>query len=295
MCELIDMPKVERRIDPRRQLLAGIFRALNDSGVPWCIPHGYEKFTEETPADIDCILARELTPKRLAELLHSHEIALNARVVQWLADGAHWIVLASNESPPTMLQLHVSYDYELNHRIFYRGEEILESRQAHDGFWIASPTIEFGCVLANRISKAKLDECRQERLADFFAEDPSGCARQIEKFFSLEPVRLLTRALKDRDWNDVNSNLSRLRADLLRGTKKSGLVASWFRRAKRWLKPDTGLHVTFLGPDGVGKSTVIDGVREHLRDAFLRTDYFTFAPSLIPQKLQPEKKTPHAL
>jgi thymidylate kinase len=296
MCELIDMPNtVERRIDPRRQMLAGIFRALNESGVAWCIAHGYEQFADETPTDIDCIVGRELTPKRLAELLHGREGELHARIVQWLSDGAQWIVLASNESPPTMLQLHVSYDYELSNRVFYPGEEILQTRQPHEDFWIASPTMEFGCVLVNRISKAKLDECRQNKLAALFEEDPSGCARQIERFFNLDHVRLLTNAMKKRDWNEVGGNLDPLRGDLLNNAKKSDRLAAWFRRIKRWLKPDTGLHVVFLGPDGVGKSTVIEGVKKNLSDAFLRTDYFTFAPSLIPSKLQPEKKTPHAL
>jgi thymidylate kinase len=51
--------------------------------------------------------------------------------------------------------------------------------------------------------------------------------------------------------------------------------------------------VVFLGPDGVGKSTVIAGVQEDLSPAFLKTEYHTFAPSLLPARMQ-QKPSPHA-
>ena len=73
MHELMEMPTTSssQKLDPRRPLLMGIFRALNSSGAPWCIVHGYENFDEPIPADIDCLLGRDLNPRRLAELLKS--------------------------------------------------------------------------------------------------------------------------------------------------------------------------------------------------------------------------------
>jgi thymidylate kinase len=298
MRELMEMPTTSPTIppaDPRRALLAGIFRALNDSGALWCIVHGYEKFADEIPLDVDCLLGKELPPQRLAELLKRHETELNARVVQWLSDGAQWIVLATNDAVPTILQLHVSYDYELSGRVFFRGEEILAAREKREDYWIAPPAIEFGCVLANRLAKANLDERRQERLSNLYDTDPQGCASQIAHLLDPDGARIMSMAVRTRRWNELDGQLEFLRRGLLSRKPRANVFGHWSRRIKRWLKPDCGLHAVFLGPDGVGKSTVIEAVKEHLSDAFLRTDYFTFAPSLIPQKLQPEKKTPHQL
>jgi thymidylate kinase len=50
--------------------------------------------------------------------------------------------------------------------------------------------------------------------------------------------------------------------------------------------------VVFLGPDGVGKSTVIDGVQKRLAPAFLRTTYQTFARGPLGHHAKP---SPHAL
>jgi thymidylate kinase len=50
--------------------------------------------------------------------------------------------------------------------------------------------------------------------------------------------------------------------------------------------------VVFLGPDGVGKSTVIDAVQQRLAPAFLRTNYQSFARGILGYR---KKKSPHAL
>ena len=196
-----------------------------------------------------------------------------------------------------ILQPHVSYDYESGGEVgVLPGErKPLATRRKRDDYWIASVATEFGCVLANRLAKAKLDERRQERLSNLFDMDPQGCASQWSHLLDPDGARVVSMAVRTRRWDDVVGQLELLRNGLLNRKRRTGAVGQWMRRAKRWLKPDCGLHAVFLGPDGVGKSTVIEAVKEHLSGAFLRTDYFTFAPSLIPQKLQPEKKTPHQL
>jgi thymidylate kinase len=282
-------------VNSRRALFRALIGVLNDANVPWCIAHGHEKYARDVPTDFDCIIARQWTPAKLAALLKSRESELNARVVQWLNDGAQWIVLASNDHLPTFLQLHASYDYELASRMFYSGDEILASRRQVDDLWVASPEIEFGCVLANRIAKSHLDEQRQQRLVHLFEQDSTGCARQISHLLAPSSARLISMAARTGEFAEVHGQMPILRADLLARGKRVSVIGHWARRIQRWLKPDCGLHVVFLGPDGVGKSTVIEAVRDHLADAFLGVEYRTFAPSLIPQRFQQEKKTPHEL
>ena len=72
-------------------------------------------------------------------------------------------------------------------------------------------------------------------------------------------------------------------------------IGRWTSRLRRWVRPQSGLHIVFLGPDGVGKSTVIDHMRQALGEAFAGVNYQTFAPALLPENLQPKKETPHEL
>ena len=150
--------------------------------------------------------------------------------MQWLNDGAQWIVLATNDTVPTILQLHVSYDYELAGRVFFRGEEILATRQKRDDHWIASVATEFGCVLANRLAKAKLDERRQERLSNLFDMDPQGCASQTAHLLDANGSRIMSMAVRTRQWDDVAGQLEWLRSGLLNRKRKAGAVGQWMRR-----------------------------------------------------------------
>src|SRR5439155_15832026 len=142
-------------------------------------------------------------------------------------------------------------------------------------------------------------ERHERRMTALFAESPELCRHQITRFFRATSAAAIASAAHSGDWNTIQSKLPALRSELLATTRSKQLgsviaraVGEWARRVKRWVLPQWGMHVVFLGPDGVGKSSVIDQVRQDVSDAFLRTDYHTFAPSLIPSKLQTPKESP---
>src|SRR2546421_471846 len=105
------------------------------------------------------------------------------------------------------------------------------------------------------------------------------------------------------DWHEVRQHLASLREELRRravlrrpgrfvGNKCRGLID----RAKRVWWPD-GLNVVLLGPDGAGKSTLIDGLGPRLHGAFARTTCSGFAPPLHRLFRRGNRPTnqPHAL
>ncbi len=286
------------------RLLKNVFTTLDETQTPFCVMHGYQGYPETVSGDVDCIMPRSVLPKQLASTIHENRTKVGGEIVQWLNDGAQLVVLRTNESDgtPAFLQMHVSSDYEMSpHRRFYRGQQILDERKHHGSFWIPKASTEFGCILANRISKASFKDRHLQQLQALFKHDPAGCTQEISRFFSGPSSYVIRNAAETGNWVGVMENIRFLRDELLRSSFKQSplatvrlFVGSWTRRAMRWIKPPCGLHVVFLGPDGVGKSTVIDLVRERLKGAFLRTDYHTFAPSLLPLHMQ-QKPSPHAL
>jgi thymidylate kinase len=222
-------------------------------------------------------------------------------VVLWLDDGAHLIVLCGQTpgEPPVTLQLHVSPDYSLAGRVFYTAEEILSTRVKQDSYFIPAPHVEFGCVLVNRIVKESLRPEHERRLSEIAAQHPADCERETRRFFSAADVRPVMQAARLNDWSWVRRHLAELHHGLLAGPgarRSGGLALGVARRAKRWLKPPCGLHLVFLGPDGVGKSTVIDAVQKDLSPIFLREKYLTFAPGILPARFETLKPDgPHSL
>jgi thymidylate kinase len=101
-------------------------------------------------------------------------------------------------------------------------------------------------------------------------------------------------------WAAVRKHLPKLRREMLIRLALRRPVSTAVRvvgqqcsRASRWTSPRaSGLHVVFLGPDGAGKSTVIEAVQARVAPAFLNVRYQTFARGILPTRA---KKSPHAL
>jgi thymidylate kinase len=284
----------------RAKLVSKIFRSFDRSKTPYCWLHGHDVFPTDAPVDVDCLLPAELSPRELIR----HLTRAGTTPLQCLDDGAKWLVATDRTS--TLVQLHVTSDYALRDRVFYDGQTLLDRRQtrADGGLSILPPSLEFACLLANRVSKARIAEKHRRKLRNLYVRDPIGCREEIRRFWNDSHASVLLDALStnaDQPWKQVEQMLPQLQRALLTRTRRESIIGRWQRRCGRWLtaSPPCGLHVVFLGPDGVGKSTVIEGVRRDLSDAFLRTDYYTFAPSLIPRANQPDqeplKRGPHAL
>jgi thymidylate kinase len=282
----------------RSALLRSVFSALDHLQIPYCVTHGYQTLPEMIESDVDMIVHPADLPKIHAALTH---LPNDARLVQWIADGACWAAVAAPGEPgrPAIVQLHFSPAFELNERVFYPASEILSTRRRCGEFWIPKPPVEFACICINRAIKQSFKPAHIKQLSALLEQDPAGCTGELLRFFDQSAAHELIRRLQAGDAAPVPAlslPLPKAPADLNSlATRLARATAKWARRFSRWIHPRNGLHIVFLGPDGVGKSTVIDAVRDAVLPAFLRTDYMTFAPSLIPGPLQPTKESPHQL
>jgi thymidylate kinase len=300
MAMLMEANKIVKQLPTRAELLARVFNVLDREQIAWCVLHGYETWPNEIGNDIDLMIDPRLLPDDLAKTLYSHRDEIGAEPVLWLNDGAQFIVLcAQGIGSPVLLQLHVSGNYSLAGRLFYEGSEILAARERRDNFWVPSPQHQFGCVLVNRIIKQKLRPEHEKKLSDLVTNHPAACEREARRFFPPGDVRIVMQAARGNDWAKVHRYSKELKREMLKNggaPRDSGQIFAIGRRIARWLRPPCGLHVVFLGPDGVGKSTVIEAVRHDLSPIFLSEKYLTFAPGLLPSRFEALKpEGPHSL
>src|SRR6185312_13636107 len=122
---------------------------------------------------------------------------------------------------------------------------------------------------------------------------------ETARFFSPAHVRDIINAAHTGEWEPIRRDIATLREDLFSSPsvqRDRHEPARSLRRLRRWASPPCGLHLVFLGPDGVGKSTVIDTIRRDLAPIFLRDKYLTFAPGLLPTRFEVLKPDgPHSL
>ena len=287
-------------------MLSRVFEVLDRDGLPFCVTHAYENFPVHIEHDVDCVVPREMLPRRLGDLLKQNEQLIGGRIVQWFEERANFIVIQGRETSPdtggpVMLQLHVSSDFEVKNRVIADGNHLLRTRRSYrDRFWIPAPHVEFACVIANRIDKCSLGDTHTRQLSALWAAEPLKCSEQLARMLRPQNVGLVGAAALRGEWDKVIAVLPTLRREMLLrlviGQPLSfvyRLLDKHVRRIRRWSAPRGGLHVVFLGPDGVGKSTVIDGVQRRVAPAFLRSTCQTFARGLLGGKRH--GAGPHAL
>ena len=293
-------------LDPAGELLTRVFDVLDRDGLPYCVTHAYAHLPHRVESDVDCLMPREMLPRRLSELLRQNEAVLGARLVQWFDDRAHMVVLHANEKAAdgsdVFLQLHVSSDYEVSDRVVADGNEVLAERRLFSGggrFWVPAAHVEFGCVLANRVEKRGFEVSHTKQLSALWAADPAKCAEQLERMFRRDSATMIATAAARDEWMPVLNALPGLRREMMsRLAARDVPSLIWrfcdrqLRRVRNWTRPRGGLHIVFLGPDGVGKSTVIDAVRDRLTPVFLHTQYQSFARGILGYRKKP---SPHAL
>ena len=109
---------LERQIRPaaspiqsrRGEMLSEVFRVLNVARVRWAAPHGHEGLPNDVTSDVDLIVDGSALPGKLARLLEDNSEAIGGEIVQWLADGAHYIVLADRSGPtPVLLRRRIGF------------------------------------------------------------------------------------------------------------------------------------------------------------------------------------------
>jgi thymidylate kinase len=284
------------------RLLLGVFALLDRAAMPYCVLHGYEGYPATLGSDVDCVMPTEVLSRRLGLLLHDNRKTLGADLIRY--DTMVTLTGDRAEGRPYFLDLHATATYEIGLQTFYAGREILESRRRQRQFWVPAARIEFGCSLVRRVAKEHLGEEHARKLTTLYREDPAGCREQIARFWGGVNIARLVAAADSGNWELIRADLSQLRRELFRRvTFRHPLRSAWncltaaARRVRRLVRPG-GLSIIVLGPDGVGKSSVIGAIRQRWAGAFPRATSREFPPALFRRLLHRpigEPVLPHAL
>ncbi len=260
---------------------------LEEHCSAYCLLGACDHLPGTVHSDIDFMVAPE-DFERLPQILASVADAAGFRLVQEIEHEttARCFVLAQNR-PDQVLYLHPdsASDYRRNGRRWLHAEAVLKRRRRHaHGFWVASAADNFHYYLVKSIEKGRLEEAQARELSRLFAEDPQPCGQILEQRFSRESAQRLASACQSGDWRGVFATAPSLREELMAHAPRYSLpdrIAELGRRFRRSKNP-TGLWIAVLGPDGSGKSTVIEQLQASLAPGFRRTVRFHLRPRLLP-------------
>jgi thymidylate kinase len=271
----------------RSGLFTGLFGALDTAGIAYAIVGRTDGLPAKISSDVDFVVRCGELERTLQILRQWRAGARLSQVLQHEIGAFYFVLTARSGNGFVHFHPDVSTDFRRRTRCWLTADFLLAGRRRDaGGFWVPAPPAAFAYYLVKRIDKMSLDEERMRYLSGVFAEAPQQCE---------ETGR---RLLGDAGWETLWAYLSRdravppasvreLRRVLIARAPREPFpqrLRAWrlelHRIVRRALRP-TGLMVAVLGPDGAGKSTVIEGLHRELSQVFRRTYRFHLRPRLL--------------
>ena len=257
------------------QFIDFYFQKLEELGIPYVIIHSYQTLPQDVASDIDYAVYDSDLPS-LTAIQEELGRQYNWAVVQSFQHGvfAYYNVLISLDEPSQRLLLDACSNYARARRLLVPNEVLLDGRRRYGPYWVPEPRAEFIYEATKLFDTKKKDPARYlPKLRTLWEQDKEGAENLFIRAFG-DTGHLLEEWLSQppEEWH-------RLRG-LMLGRNRFGpwlLVREAIRVLTRVLRP-TGMQITLLGPDGSGKSTLIELMNESLGDFFRRSKTYHFRP-----------------
>ena len=286
----------EQEPDVQARVARLLIKKLEEECDKYCILTGYEGLPDRFDSDIDFMVNRrdvERIPAIVDEIAEATGTSL-FQVIPHEVSARAFRLAATNEDGLEFIQPDSCFDYRHFGTLWLRADEMLVGRRRHPGgFWIPSAAYEFIYYLIKRVNKRDFGDAHGARLSRFYNEDPAKCKDLLQRFWSAKSASALAGMAATGEWDPLKENIQDYRRELRKASVERfpANVVSLGKRAShaldRILQP-TGGWIAFIGPDGCGKSFVIEAVTGDFASAFQRIVRYHLRPKSLPARTNSE-------
>jgi thymidylate kinase len=274
-------------------MIFSLFKHLNNNQIEFALTNGYEDLAsyKDTNADID-ILFKKSDFNKIEYILHDFCTLHGFKLVQVLHHDA-WAKNAFIYCSKThdLLNLDIYGELSRNGITYFDEEAIFASLDNYQDIPIISSEKEFISYLAKKIDKKDLSIDSFTHLKELYITNPK-CKVELSTLYP-KSHNLVNEAFASNDINLISNNMKQLAEEPYKQKKFNlqRIIHNYLRIIKRVIKP-TGICIAFLGPDGSGKTTIINSII-NAKLPFRRRDNFHLKPIYITKTDQSSSSDPH--
>jgi len=268
------------------EVVRGFFKLLETECDSYCILSGYEDLPMHVDSDIDFMVGNADFAS-LLPLMKSFGDRYGLRLIQILEheiSACSFVLVRLEANQAIYLWLDASSDYRRDGQKRLNASDTLARRRLHPrGFWIPAAADEFDYCLVKKVGKGNLNGKHGTHLSQLCREDLKGCGEALRKRWSPAAMEKILDAATSNDWSSVMASIPALEKELLDSSEReSGTVQfmEFARKFRRLIAP-SGCWITMLGPDGSGKSSLIEALTDVSRLAFRRIISYHLRPRLL--------------
>src|SRR2546425_3177410 len=278
--------------------LRALFAEFDQRDVRYCVLHSYDRLPEKLVSDLDMAIHPADLSKLPAVFGSLRDAGYHPLQCIWYSAKSYYFIFGWFATSDF---LTVAIDFTAEHReggvILMRGEDLVSGRRKGDLFWTPAPAVEFRYLLGKKILKGEAGAQATGRLADLVREIGPSAAEQAGG--SLvgygEAARLVEACLS----KTLPQEVTAWRRQVIGATWRRDSLNRfrfWVTEAPRlfarMLTPN-GLFVAILGPDGVGKSSLILELLRQAGGCFRKQKVFHWRPNLLWRGTSLQSGGPH--
>jgi thymidylate kinase len=259
-----------------------MFDNFNKFNLKYSLMNGYEGYPESIGSDIDICVENMNEFEKLIENL---SVILGFKLVQKLEHHVgciNFFIVMYGDKHHSLLSLDAYSGYVYKNKVLFNSDWFISDFNKVKNFHVPKIENEFVYYFIKKIIKQDLN-----KNLSFFFKRFSVIENKVDfsNFFP-NSDNVIMEAFKAKDISYFLESEVSLKNELDlrigRGFNPIQVVKEALRILRRIKKP-RGLMVAMLGPDGCGKSVIIDTVKE-LDLPFRRVDYFHLKPRIIGSK-----------
>lgn len=279
--------------DIRATMLQVILSRLDHSGISYAVLNCDGERFPQTSSDVDIVLGQD--PMHAIEpvligLQEEGRIKIIQKLYYEIPAGYYYIIGTepSHVTPANLLHLDCLYDpYGVNSYFIPTSYFLSDCVKESWGYRVCNKKMALYMLIKKAIKRTVPDSqftTLQHLVRRYVIDDGAN----IEKWFGKKTAPLLESLASFPGCSDCNV-LPLLKKKLLRTMWSThpflrvySALLSAVRKCGRFLKP-TGIFIVFLGPDGVGKSTISQATKKCHARTFRHLWWFHWRPGLLPR------------
>lgn len=287
----------------KASLFRGFFTLLEQKEIPYAILSNYFEYPENIHSDIDFVVPeqyRASIPSLVQTVCFENDAHL-LQISEYHNTSAFSCFVATlRDNVPIHLRLDVCSDDHSRDKLILPWEFMLEGRRRYrDSFYVPAPEKSLLHYLLKRAEKRNLEDRQMGALYRWYQAAPNAAEELLRAYWPGDHEQILTcigtQTVPRPEWLAAWWRNVHLRDAHQSAPARARQYLRELRRKVRRVRHPLGYMISFLGPDGCGKSTAIAGVKRALHPAFARTAEFHLLPRSIHKgRKDHDASQPHA-
>lgn len=267
-----------------KKFITGFFSELEEQKISYCILRGYEKLPEEAGRDIDIFIENRKDIEQIIE----EDIAKQGWLYNQVRKEDGFITYICNMcDEDTVSVIQLDFWVSLNWRgiPWCSSKEVLSDLRRINDLWVVSQGAEAVITMLKEIvGKGRVKE-------KYYARIQTMAEREEEKFIACiaesmkAKASLIHQLSAQGDFGRINRLQGAIKRCLIKKRPFTYIGYSgkrFFKRIKNVIIP-RGKLLVFLGPDGSGKTTIMNMEAEYLKLYYPKQKVYHMRYNILPE------------